>query len=126
MVVASPWSYSKNFFEFAKSLIRSVSQDDFGTAFAHLDHSRTPWSRTRFVSALREREGGAVTSPDEQRRSAEPTLLHSASNDVFDVLHRLPIDERWSDTAIHLRFTRGKGDYFHVELLGFVDASRQL
>jgi hypothetical protein len=118
MIAASTWNYANNFFDFAKQFIRALSVGDFGAALSRLDQSRHRWTRNELETLLRRHEAGTVTSPDGHARSAEPTLIQTASNDLFEVLHRLPIDGRWSNTAVRLRFTRAKGDYFRAELVG--------
>jgi hypothetical protein len=121
MIPASPWNYATNFFNFARGLVRALSEGDFGAAFSGLDQSGQKWSRDQFQALLRRHEMGSVTSPDGHPRSAAPILIPTKSNDVFEVLHRLAIDGKWADTAVHLRFSRAKGEYFKVELLGLQD-----
>jgi hypothetical protein len=125
MIVGSSWNYAKNFFDFARQFIRSAASDDFGAAFSKLDQTSRRWSRDEFVRLLAAREAGRLTSPDGHARSASPTITTIQGNDVFEVSHRLPIDGRWSDTAVSFRFVRARGDYFRVELLGVSAVSRE-
>ena len=125
MIVASPWNYASNFFEFAKKFIHAVSAGDFGTAFSGLDQSCHKWSRDEFLKLLRDHESGQVTSPHGHARSASPQILTVEPNDVFEVSHRLPIDGSWSTTVVCFRFVRGKGEYFKVHLLGIAKADAE-
>jgi len=126
MVVASPWNYASNFFEFAKQFIRAISVEDFGTAFSRLDQSDRKWSRNEFLRLLRDHESGRVTSPDGHARSASPQISAVEAGNVFEVSHRLPIDGSWSDTVLCFRFVRGKGEYFKVHLLGLAKVDTKI
>jgi hypothetical protein len=119
VIVGSSWNYAKNFFEFARKFILALSNDDFGAALARLDRSKRRWTGQELLAAIRQRESGKITSPLGHERSASPQLTTPVPNEVFEVCHRLPVDGRWSETVVRFRFERARGEYFHVELLGF-------
>ena len=123
MIVASPWCYEDHFIECVRDFIQAVADENYGAALGRLDTRERRWSRAEFVGLLRAHVSGAVTTPYGHRRSAEPTCIAEDGRDVFDVVHRLPVDGRWSDVAVRFRFVQGKGEYFHVLLIGIEPAT---
>ena len=118
MIVGTRWSYERAFGEFARTFIDCLVNDDVRGALSHLDQSERKWTKSQIERALSSVTAGRL-SPRPTTRSAAPRFTVEREGEIFELVHRLPVDGRWSDAKVLFRFSRGRGDYFHVNLLGF-------
>lgn len=121
MIGGTRWSHQRAFGDFVRTFIDCLVDNDLGGALAHLDQSERRWTKSELERALARATAGRL-SPRPPRRSAAPGFTVVREGDVFELVHRLPVDGRWSSATVSFRFTRGRGEYFHVHLLGFETA----
>ena len=120
MIAGTPWSPAQAFIDAAQNLLTGVAEDDFGQAFRHLDANEdgSRWSKSQFLAQVRDRSSGRITSPLGHSKSARPVVDALVEGDVYELRHAIPIDGRWSDLVIVLRFARKEhSQYFHMRLV---------
>lgn len=118
-IVGTAYNLPKAFIAFAREFIAALAREDFGRAVGRLDagDEGRRWSKADVVAALARLARGRVTSPEGHTRSARPTCTSIEADRVFEVVHRLPIDGKWSDVVAVFRFSRTRGEYFRAQLV---------
>ena len=121
MIAGTQWDPWMAFMAFAKDMLRALAAGDYGLAFSGLDADSdgARWTRRRFECEFASLVAGEMTSPDGQPKSARPRMEVVREGDVYELLHAIPVDGRWSDAALRLLFTRKAGSgYYRVQLVG--------
>ena len=120
MIYGTRYSPGKAFIKFARDFFEAVASSDFQSALGQLDANDRRWSKSQILSELDRVIGDQMLcSTAGFRSSAEPVLIALDCGD-FQLVHRLPVDGKWSMAKARFEFAAKRhGNQFSVHLMGF-------
>lgn len=113
-MISIPFNRGKSFINFARTFVGALAAGDFTRALSHLDadDDGRRWDRSSLEQAVAELgEGQRLTDPDMIRRSAEAEFKGLDVEGTYLVLHRLPVNGKWSDHVVIFEFEKRKSHF---------------
>lgn len=121
MIAGTDFAPGKAFIQTAHAMLDAMAAGEFGKALGGIDANDDGrrWSAKAWRSECELHIEGKISSATGIKSSARPQLICIEEKNIYELRHAIPVEGRWSNCRMVLRFSRKpRTSYFHVQLLG--------